>query len=359
MIGQAPSVSIDHAAPRLDPRWDAPRSSSVSGLRDSQVTQSWNDSGQDIPESGCRVDRQQSRAARSQDPEIASESSSVIDRVPHRPPDPTQDFQAYSDYIQSLTSQEYDRLFSIPIPGEFDDSDSHADSNERFVQTFDYSETSAEAVSHNDQENSNHTIGSREEAVRHVQSQAAAQRMQMQEDRDGFQDTGSWNQREWRRHDEVSPNMIPERGALPNNAYLQAAGSSDQVVLPTRRPTVNPPYPLRRIPLLEHQTEEQRAYYRGLPRPVPLEQDQDEEARELGSETSTDSGEYTVRDGSLPSSGGYEGRVSETETPRPVRSTSMQPPVQGGIALAATTVVASLSSASSSAVVEHTRAIEQ
>ena len=183
----------------------------MSGLCDSRTTQSLNDSGQDIPGSRRRVDRQQSRATMSQDPEIASESSSVIDRVPHRPPDPTQDFQAYSDYIQSLTPQEYDRLFGIPIPGEFDDSDSHADSNERFVQTFGYSETSAEVESHNDRENSNHTIGSREEAVRHVQSQAAAQRMQMQEDRDGFRDTSSWNQRERRGHDEASSNMIPER----------------------------------------------------------------------------------------------------------------------------------------------------
>ena len=221
-----------------------------------------------------------------------SDSSSAIDRVPHRPPSPLRDFEGYNRYIAGLSPSEYDALFFIPLPREAgSESGSEVNSNERFVRDFvGPNDVDVEDRAERTPVNTNNTIGSREASVIELQRMTmAATNFERQAMSAIYVD------------DQVSVRE-DERTILPDNdAYLQAAGSSEQVVIPSRAPTVPPPPVTHRVPRLEDQDPAFRARQRemfALFRTGAIRQESSHESNE-----STDSGEYTIRDGSTPSSG--------------------------------------------------------
>ena len=112
--------------------------------------------------------------------------------------------------------------------------------------------------------------------------------------------------------DAVPPESVIQDELRTANNSQRAAGSADSVVIPTRQPTVPPPPPSHRIPPLEVQMAQRRE--RGE-RQDQMEPNQEERQVQEGlsedSQESTDSGEYTIRDGSEPSSGGFEGHYED------------------------------------------------
>ena len=94
-----------------------------------------------------------------------------IDQVPHRPPSPSRDFEAYNRSVAGLTSEQYHSLFYIPVRAEIDsEGGSDVDSNERYVTGFvgpsDYPDG---AIAPASSSNNNNTVGSREAAMRKAQ----------------------------------------------------------------------------------------------------------------------------------------------------------------------------------------------
>ena len=129
-----------------------------------------------------------SRAAPLSLDDPTSDGSSLIDSFPHRPPTPTRDFEGYNRYLSQLSPEEYHNMFAIavlPQPGS--ESGSDVDSNEGRSHIVDLDQHTPSAVLYVDDEIS---LGS----------------------------TGR---------------LIPD-----NNAYGQASGSNDVVVIPARQATV-------------------------------------------------------------------------------------------------------------------------
>ena len=331
--GQAQGTRLAQAESRLDspPQTTAP--GQVQGGRSAQAKRRLDLPSHIAAQREPASARDAHQSAWSGELSEASEHSSVIDRVPHRLPDPAQDFEAYSRGIDQLTPEEYDSMFRIPIPGEYSETDSHANSNEQYVQTFAQEDSSDDG---SQERNSNNTIGSRERAVEWAQDRALNHR----------RESTYSHVRGMEVYQEIDDEATPRESTsstpmyLLNNAYVSAAGSGDQVIIPARRPTVLPPYPLRRIPTLEHQTEEQRIRIREMYPPPPVNPGPDEAAMDSNEDVSTDSGEYTVRDGSLPSSGNYDGAIHDHNRPRSEGS-SRNPSVGSSSAIIATVVVAS------------------
>ena len=122
-----------------------------------------------------------------------------------------------------------------------------------------------------------------------------------------------------------------------NNDYTSATSSASRVVMPAKAPTVPPP-PTHRLPPLEIQRARAEARQPPLVRPDPGE--------DSGSE-STDSGEYTIRDGSHPSSGGYQANTytqeeSRESTPPPSRSERSRSQSQAAATALSASVLASM-----------------
>ena len=257
--------------------------------------------------------------------------------MPHRLADPLEELRLQEDRIARLSPDEYNQMFAIPINPFHREEEygSDVDSNERYVQSFVFDgeeEVVSRAVSGTT--NNNNTIGSREQAQRLVQQREA----------------------EWHASRSYSPGLIPgwrqstaryvddEVQALEttrsaesdhNNAYLRAAGSTDAVHIPARAPTVRPPPLTHRVPRLEDQDENMRARQREMFRLFQTGAIRQPSSSE--SEPTTDSGEYTIRDGSLPSSANFEGHV-ETNEPEDRLSTGTG---ATGYAVAAAIVAAS------------------
>ena len=80
---------------------------------------------------------------------------------------------------------------------------------------------------------------------------------------------------------------------------------------PHRAPTVPPPPPSHRLPRLEDQPEAMRARQREMFR--LYQTGAIHQASNSESDSSSDSGEYTIRDGSLPSPSNFEGQVEDNE----------------------------------------------
>ena len=248
---------------------------------------------------------------------MSTVGSEGIDEVPHRPPSPRRDFDAYNEFIARLTPDQYHNMFALPITHRHNsESGSDVNSNERYVRDFDGPDSvESESDSQIRVPNANNMIGSREDA---------AQDRQRLERR--------WNE-QLRSSDRVeyvddTALIMPERRVrevYDNNMHLQAAGSSDTVVLPAREPTVLPPPPImRRVPRLEDQDPMFRARQRemfALYRTGALRQESSHESNQ-----STDSGEYTIRDGSPRSSGHHHSsRNSEHVEPGSVVTSPRAP----------------------------------
>ena len=282
-----------------------------------------------------------------------SENSSVIDRVPHRPPEPTEDFEAYSRYVAGLSSEEYNNMFYVPLfPGEMDDGlGSDVDSNERYVQSFnmdlsDSNQSSSLGL------NTNNSIGSRERAQEVVSRHQEAYQQ-------------SVNQSTTRHIAHAVQlaayvdDVVEGRGQRTNqrhrlnNAVEPPASSSDVLHRPPRSSTVPPPPLSHRVPRLEDQTEAERARHREMFRRFQTGTIQQPPSSESGLGESTDSGEYTIRDGSLPSSGSYNGHLEQDRESPHLSSTSSQraraaltvtlaasmlPPAEGSRSLTASTL---------------------
>ena len=137
------------------------------------------------------------------------------------------------------------------------------------------------------QTNMNNTVGSREEAVRQASELRQRQRRSMGQAVSNPTVRGTSRVR-------YGDDEVRGRGQS-NNDYMRASSSTSNVVIPAKAPTVPPP-PTHRIPPLEVQRAREEA--RRILQARLRQED------ELESE-STDLGEYTIRDGSHPSSGDY------------------------------------------------------
>ena len=122
-------------------------------------------------------------------------------------------------------------------------------------------------------------------------------------------------------------------GGQNNNDYMRASSSTSNVAIPAKAPTVPPP-PTHRIPPLEVQRAREEA--RRILQARLRQED------ELESE-STDSGEYTIRDGSHPSSGDYQANTFTQDSAPP--TFEMQEVRSGGSSGGSTTAAAVLSTA--------------
>ena len=253
-----------------------------------------------------------------------SENSSIIDRIPHRPPRPSEDFEAYSRYIANLSPEEYDRMFHIPlVPGETNDGwDSDVDSNERYVQSFNYDMSDSDADPPS-RYNTNNTIGSRERAQECLRQQVEAYRNYARQS--AIHQVLPGTQTAVFGDDEVEAEVhgVRRRRGL-NNALEQAASSGDILQRPPRSATVPPPPLSHRVPRLEEQTEADRARHREMFRLFQTGAIRQPSSSESRPGESTDSGEYTVRDGSLPSSGGYNGHLEQSQQSSSSSSASSQ-----------------------------------
>ena len=232
--------------------------------------------------------------------EQTSSDSARIDDVPHRPP-PVSDFVAYNDYVSRLSEQEYYDLFFSPLPNvrRVDESGSDVDSNERYIQEFEMDSSHEAEV----QPNTNNTIGSRERVLEYVaQSQREARNEGVSLGTQVPYEAGL-RQRRYPWDENHQPDDMPWTGS---NGYEHASSSTSQVVIQSKASTVAPPptAPTHRMPSLEVQMQMREARRVEMMRLWETGAIQQPPSTE-GS-ISTDSGEYTIRDGSLPSSGGYQ-----------------------------------------------------
>ena len=118
-----------------------------------------------------------------------------------------------------------------------------------------------------------------------------------------------------------------------NNQYLRSAGSTDTVVIPARPPTVPPPPITHRVPRLEDQDPAFRARQREmfqLYRTGAIRQESSHDSSQ-----STDSGEYTIRDGSPRSSGHHHSSRNSDHVEHGSVSSSPRAPVSLVLATAA------------------------
>ena len=204
---------------------------------------------------------------RDQEVDLISVDSARIDAVPHRPPTPTRDFEAYNRYISQLTPEQYHALFFVDTDVRWgSESGSEVNSDERYAREF-VGPTESQpvgtsvGVNEGNNGNNNNTVGSREAAVLNASrfGRNVGERNNYQAgtvfigrvDALRYVDEEIWAG--------VRPAPLPD-----NNAYLRPSGSSDVVVLPARSPAVPPPPPTHRIPRLEEQDEAFRARQREL-----------------------------------------------------------------------------------------------
>ena len=161
----------------------------------------------------------------------------------------------------------------------------------------------------------NNTIGSREEAQRNLSLMADSYRSAIENQTERVVNIPEVGLRR-RNLDSLSRSSL-EGSHDANNRYTRAAGSNELVQIPARRPTVDPPPVMYRIPGREYQTVAQAARYRDMVRRYEEGQLRQEPSSE--SLESTDSGEYTIRDGSSLSPPG-----SVERAPQPAAEISTQ-----------------------------------
>ena len=174
-----------------------------------------------------------------------------------------------------------------------DESHSDVDSNEKAVQEHPGPE---EIMDSPRVENTNSTIASREEVMRQL-TMHPWRTNHWNNDVALRQTPQRWSGQYYLDDDVPLEEAIQDEVRSANNWSQRAAGSNDTVVIPTRSPTVPPPPAVRHLPPLEIQ------------RVAPEVDQRDRTDREEASsenQESTDSGEFTIKDGSEPSSGGFQ-----------------------------------------------------
>ena len=263
-----------------------------------------------------------------------SDGSGQIDSVPHRPPTPTRDFEGYNRYISQLSPEEYHNLFAIPIPLQpWSESGSDVDSNERYARSFAGPDVDAEEDTQQQMVNNNNTVGSREVAMRRALEFG---NNQITEVRSHIADLNQHAPSAVLYVDDEISSVPTGRLTLDNNASGQASGSNDVVGIPARQATVPPPPVTHRIPPLELQDATFRAQQREMFRLF-----QSGALQQVASNTSnesTDSGEYTIRDGSPASSGRHH---SSRNSSRVGHSSAAGTPVSVTAAALAVAVISS------------------
>ena len=216
------------------------------------------------------------------------------------------------------------------------EEESDVDSNERFMRDFVGPDDNRSSESSERVGNTNNTVGSREEATHQLQSLARAQ-VEFRPSASANEQTAhvqavTYIDDETRVH---RPDIVLQN----NNAYLGASGSSDNVRIPHRAPTVPPPPVERRIPPLAMQDPAFQARQREMYRLYQTGAIRQESSHE--SDDSTDSGEYTIGDGSPASSGLHHSSRNSSRAGQ--RSGSS---ISSRSAVAAAVVIAAASSAS-------------